>query len=764
MRGGSSLAVLAEALRSALGIRESDPLAQQQEQVAAGVELRVDPLECERVTFFLGELVGATFSDDDRPSLQAARRDSQIMADQMRRAWIDFLAAACKRRPVVLMLEDLHWGDTSSVAFIDAALDACRDAPWMVLALGRPEVQATFPELWTRRRFHQVRLGPLTRRACEQLAWHALGDEIGPQTVARIAERSDGNAFYLEELIRAVSRGQAQALPETVLAMVQARLRAVSPTQRRVLRAASVFGEVFWTGGVRALAGAGADHEIDEVIDELTVAELVEPCGVSRLRGETQLRFRHALLREGAYAMLTDADLELGHRLAAQWLERAGEADALSLAEHFRLGGEPTRASAFYLRAAEQALRAADTAGVLRTAQLGLEGASEPTRLALLGLTCEAHFWRMELTQAASIGAQVMSLEPPGSASWMRGSAAVLVHALTCGDIPTFMTTLQALLTTDVAPDAIGAAAYGIATSAACLLVTGQFEAAEPSLRRLRELVEPIAQREPIGRGWMHIVPGVRALWLNEDPQQGLWHGRLASDSFREAGHRRGMLLAEVYSGMNLWALGRLEEAEATLRATLDADEELALASSGRTFYLVGVLADAGKLDAATEQARRMSEVGRTRGPVDQGRGHWALAETLRRGSALEEAEVEARAALECLTAGYLPLDCMAAMGTLAAIQLARGDATALDTIRAALEHYRNYGAWGFRGNFARLVHAEALEAFGSREEARAALADAAHQLRQQVERIRDPEHARAFLEDVPEHARTLELAAAAGV
>src|SRR5204862_5699613 len=73
--------------------------------------------------------------------------------------------------------------------------------------------------------------------------------------VDRLVQQATGNPFYLEELVRAVASGPRGTLPESVLAMVQARLEGLEPNARRVLRAASVFGRVFWRGGVAALLG-----------------------------------------------------------------------------------------------------------------------------------------------------------------------------------------------------------------------------------------------------------------------------------------------------------------------------------------------------------------------------------------------------------------------------------------------------------------------------------------------------------------------------
>src|SRR5262249_39047668 len=151
--------------------------------------------------------------------------------------------------------EDLHWGDPPTVRFVEGALRDLRDRPWMVFALARPEVHERFPQLWTERGLQEIRLQELTRRASERLVRQVLGDTVAADTMERIVTQADGHAFYLEELIRAVAEGKGAALPETVLAMVDARLAALDGEARRVLRAASVFGEVCWEGGLAKLLG-----------------------------------------------------------------------------------------------------------------------------------------------------------------------------------------------------------------------------------------------------------------------------------------------------------------------------------------------------------------------------------------------------------------------------------------------------------------------------------------------------------------------------
>src|SRR5205814_10667856 len=140
-------------------------------------------------------------------------------------------------------------------------------------------------------------------RAADRLVREALGSLAKPiddATVARIVELAAGNAFYLEELIRAVAEGQTE-LPETVLAMVQARLDALEPEARRVLRAASVFGQAFWRGGVIALlSGEDASAQVTAWLDELAVREIVTRRDTTKFKGETEYNFRHAFVAEAA--------------------------------------------------------------------------------------------------------------------------------------------------------------------------------------------------------------------------------------------------------------------------------------------------------------------------------------------------------------------------------------------------------------------------------------------------------------------------------
>src|SRR5262249_764983 len=157
-------------IRNACGIRSGDPLPERRRCLAERVARRVPEPERARVSAFLGELAGVPFPDAHCPLLEPARHNLAAMGEQMRRAFGDFVAAAeWAARPVLLVLDDLHWGDTPTVNLLNATLGALARSPLCVLALGRPETHEMFPGLWAGRDLSELRLGGLSPRAAERL-------------------------------------------------------------------------------------------------------------------------------------------------------------------------------------------------------------------------------------------------------------------------------------------------------------------------------------------------------------------------------------------------------------------------------------------------------------------------------------------------------------------------------------------------------------------------------------------------------------------
>jgi len=304
-----------------------------------------------------------------------------MMGDQMQRAWLAWLDGEARAQPVALVLEDLHWADAHSVRYLDAALRELADRPLFVLALARPDVYDRFPALWRERGTQELRLAGLTQRACERLVRGVLGD-IDPALQERVIRQSDGNALYLEELIRAAAGGRMTEAPTSVVAMVQSRLSDLDPLERRTLRAASIFGESFRADDVAALVGAADGEDVPRVLASLVAREVMARREDADPGSDLSYAFRHALVREAAYEMLTPDDRRLGHRLAAERLEARAFGDALVLAQHYDHAEQPLHAARQWAVAARQAIAKNDFEGASASAECSIARGAEGDVLA----------------------------------------------------------------------------------------------------------------------------------------------------------------------------------------------------------------------------------------------------------------------------------------------------------------------------------------------------------------------------------------------
>ncbi|WP_437765468.1 protein kinase [Sorangium sp. So ce281] len=763
LRKGTPFGMLRQALQGACGIRDREPIEARREKLLARVTERVRAADAQRVAEFLGELLGTPFPDEDSAPLRAARKDAPLMGDQMRRAWLDFASAACAAQPLLLVLEDLHWGDLPTVQFINDALRRLVDQPLLVLALARPEVYTLFPGLWAHRDLQELRLKELSSRAGARLVRHVLGDGVSAETVAQLVAQADGNAFYLEELIRATSEGSQGALPETVLAMVQSRLERLDSAARQVLRAASIFGRVFWRGAVEALLGGpGGVSGLADHLDRLERLEWIGARDEARFEGERELVFRHALVREAAYGMLTDQDRALGHRLAGEWLQRAAEPSAAVIAEHFDRGGEPLRAAAFYHQAAAQALAANDLVVVLswtgRAIELGISGEA---RGEVLLHRAEAHHWRGELVEAARWATMAVEELPRRSAPWyaaVREAAVVLARLGQHDRLASLSGDLADAWTGEGATGPLLAASAG---TALYLTISGLYAHATP----LQALIDAAAER-------FCDDPAVSGVVLRERAWRELYAGRHGSGralfarsvaSHERAGNLRLACFGRLDLGFQEHQLGAYAEAEAILRAALADAERMGLDGCMAVAWstLGAPLCRLGALDEAREALMKAIAFLEAQGDRRlAGASRTYLAGCLMRAGDLAGAEAEARRAVAQLER-IGPLVVLA-RATLAAVLLARGEASeSLAEARAAVALLDRLGMVEEGSAFARVVHAEALFAAGDLPAARTAIAHARTRLLDVAAQLDDAARREQFLQRVEENARTLELARA---
>ncbi|MFO0602143.1 MAG: protein kinase [Polyangiales bacterium] len=750
---GAPFGLLASALLAECGVTARDEPDAARSKVRARTSRHLAGEAGARAAAFLGELMGVRFEGGGE--LAAARRDPRLMGDQVRAAWESWLAAECDAAPVLLALEDLHWGDLPSVALVDGALRALREKPWMALALARPEVDAAFPALWEAREVQRVQLRELGARAGERLARSALGPDAPAERVAALVARAAGNPLYLEELVRAEAGGAGDALPGTVLAMFQARLDAMEPEARRLLRAASVFGLRFTAAGLRALLGEGDD--VGAWLDALVSREVLVV--VRDGSPEPAFAFRHALLRDAVYGALVDDDRALGHRLAGAWLESDGERDALRLAGHFERGRDPERAAGWYRRAAAQCLDGGDLDGALACCA---RGAACGARAALLGelraVEAEAHKWRGAYARAEACAAEALALLPPDSARWFA-AAGEWNHCLTLRGAHAELAALAPALTAAPADDATPCEqVVAAARLARSLLLAGRLDEAAPLRRWLADAARTSAGADPA------VAATLAELHAHERGSEGdpdvCDDLDAAARGFERAGNRRVACVQRVNLGSACAALGRYDEAERALREALADAERMGLANAalGAKNNLALAVARLGRLDEAlsfaTDAARGYAALGDAR--MAGGTRIYA-AEAHAAAGRHADAEREARAAAEALVS--VPPLRAHALGVLSRAVLAGSADRATEALALAEEALASAEGMDEGEALVRLAHAEALAACGHHDAARRAFTDAAGRLRERAGRIADPSRRARFLQDVAENARTLALA-----
>ncbi|WP_437562836.1 serine/threonine-protein kinase [Sorangium sp. So ce542] len=756
MSQGSGLSGLGRALRALMGIHDGERLDEQVQKVNAHVAVRLArPLRF--LAGFIGELAGVPFPNDGNEPLRAARESPQLMESRTRMAIEAFFRSKSESTPQILVIEDMHWADSTTVELVDWLL-GCTDLRFGVFGFARPELASRFPSLWQERNVTRIALSPLSPQAADRLVATAL-PQADPATRGVIVQRAGGYALFLEELIRHAAEGRDD-VPLSVQALVQHRVDRMSSGVREVLRAASVFGPVFWTAGVEALLERAVGAELAELEAGEIIARQLEP----RVAGQAQWTFRQSLVRDAAYASILEEDRAALHRAAAAWLESAGDVDPGLVARHAEAGGEKTRAALLYARAARAAVASgAELDAALDLATRGLACGAEGTTRAMLlvhrGEVCELLGRAPEALDAAEEAAR---LALPGSDLW--GEAQLL--AVRC---------------------MIAAGQSAEADARAASALSPQFAAAlSPQIRatllasRVRALVDLSRPAEALGAAEAAVevarASGSTAALLHtrEAHLAALMHvgdlsaaasagASLVADADAE-GDAVIAAKARLNTGSVLNQLGLFEEAQALLERALQgarsrklrALEGFALHNLGMSYARLGNLEEgiaherqAGRIADECHVAR-LRIAGRLyeaiflvwRGaPGDYGTAHsiarWLCEETARHATALQA---------------------MASFA-LARVQLARRELrAAVEAAREAARHLEG-GPIEEWNDAIRLTLVEALLAAGEEREAHAALDAAFTALRARVDALRDPRHREAFLRGSDDVGRLIALA-----
>jgi class 3 adenylate cyclase/ATP/maltotriose-dependent transcriptional regulator MalT len=300
---------LAEMVKVAAGIADDDPVQQAVEKLRA----------CcgdDAVADLLGLAAGVL------EAVETERSQQEIA--WAAREWAAELADA---QPLILVFEDIHWAEEPLLDLLELLAERVKDAPLLLVCLARPELLDLRPG-WGggRVRATAIELEPLDERDSEELLDALLADnELSADERRALLEKTEGNPLFVEETTRMLLEGgSAKRIPDTLQAMIAARIDRLPRNEKVVLQRASIIGRIFWEGGLTRLTPE--IEELEPVLDDLLARDFLTRESRSTISGERAYRFKHVLIRDVAYAALTKGARAELHQQVAEWLaERVGD-------------------------------------------------------------------------------------------------------------------------------------------------------------------------------------------------------------------------------------------------------------------------------------------------------------------------------------------------------------------------------------------------------------------------------------------------------
>jgi len=336
----------------------------------------------------IGRLLGFT---SEAASARALVEDPEVLQNQALARLYDYFAALSADRPVVALIEDLHWVDDSSLELLERLNRSLGGRRLLLVCTARPELSERRPD-WSRdperaiwielQQLSAADTGRLLRALLEPAA------AIPPQLIEQVTAAADGNPFFVEEIVKVLiedgvinttvqpwmideARLQQARLPQTLAGVLQARLDGLHGDARIALQQAAVVGRVFWDQAVEYLRLESSpptellppSADLPAALAALYQREMVFTRAISSFERTQEYLFKHALMRDVAYGSVLKRTRRSYHRLTAQWLEevtlrsRRSDEFAALIAGHYDAAEEPEQAARWYLQAGRQAAR-----------------------------------------------------------------------------------------------------------------------------------------------------------------------------------------------------------------------------------------------------------------------------------------------------------------------------------------------------------------------------------------------------------------------
>jgi class 3 adenylate cyclase/tetratricopeptide (TPR) repeat protein len=564
---------------------------------------------------------------------------SSAEREELFTAWTRFIEHIADRAPTVLLFEDLHWADEAMLAFLEHLADRAAGVPLLIVGTARPELFGQHPDFASGlHNVSRINLLPLTEAETARLVSSLLHATVLPSELqAPILERAEGNPLYAEEFVRLlrdrdliVKKGQSWELrpgadiplPDSITALLAARLDTLSPDMKSILSDAAVIGKVFWAGAIAQMGGLDV-RAVEDALRELARKELVRANRRSSIEDEAEYSFWHILARDVAYSQLRRASRAARHIAAAAWIASKASERVEDLADVL----------AYHYASALELMRAAgdgDTseleASTLRFLTLAGEralGLDTPSALAnferALALTPEGHPQRpdvlMRFGQAAldagrsadaarAIEEAIATYREGGDLAAAGGAMLPLVQVMSSlGDARTFQIGAEALTLLEPLPPGPELVGALIEVGRAGVL-------AGDSAAGVRDADRAIALAEQIGVPVPARAIGYRGLGrCNLGDAGGLDDLRHALQLALESGQSREAATLYNNLGRTVWPIEGPQPALLIYREGIAFDRGRGI--TGLAVWCEGssldLLVDLGDLDGAIDTARRVA-------------------------------------------------------------------------------------------------------------------------------------------------------------
>jgi len=622
---GITFWALGEILKAHTGIFESDPPAVAEEKLAVALP------EGDEQEWFRQRLL----------PLLGIEASSAAERDELFTAWRRFLELIAEESPTVLVFEDLHWADEAMLAFLEHLADLAEEVPLLIVGTARPELYESHPDYAIRlRNATPINLQPLSQEETARLVSALLESTVIPAELQQpILERSGGNPLYAEEFVRLLKdrgllervgsswqlqEGAEVPFPDSVQALIAARLDTLEPEVKSLVADAAVIGKVFWAGALASM-GERDPVTVTTTLRELSRKELVRPARQSSMEGEAEYSFWHILARDVAYNQLPRASRANRHVAAAEWVEgnASGRVEDLAdvLAHHYatalelaRAAGEDEQAAQleaparrFLSLAGERAL-GLDTDAALASLEQALALAPEghPDRAAALARFGEAalHAGRYAEAKDAleeAVSAFRQASDPAAAAPAMGQLSLVLSHL---GDARWAEVPLEALALLEPlspGPELVSA----LSEAAVVENLLGRYEAGLGHAERALSLAEQLGLPRP-----------ARALGFRAMARTNLGDGG-GLDDYQEAitlatQAGQGRVVTSLHNNLSiaLWTHEGTASSLETTQAGLAFAEARGLTEMANFLALnsIDLLVESGELDEALELAGKLAQ------------------------------------------------------------------------------------------------------------------------------------------------------------